>query len=286
MRCDGAERLRCRGAAAHSPLVAWSVHAARATPTPAIEYDMPAASIALTASPASVIADGMSTSTITVLVTDVVGDPVPDGEPIAWFHQGSGVVNPRVATTLAGHCEATATPAPSSSAGDLTVLCLAVRTGLFATIRVDCVPPLTREPDTPLWDIFVSHASEDKEAVARPLAGLLVQAGLRVWLDADELRLGDSLSQKIDEGLAQCRYGVVVLSPAFFAKHWPRQELSALIARESSGRKLLLPVWHGVDKAFIMRFSPILADRLGVDSARGLPIVAGEIVRAAYEAST
>jgi hypothetical protein len=55
---------------------------------------------------------------------------------------------------------------------------------------------------TKTWDLFISHASEDNE-VARPLAGRLTSAGLRVWLDAQELRIGDSLSSKIDEGLAQ-----------------------------------------------------------------------------------
>ena len=50
------------------------------------------------------------------------------------------------------------------------------------------------------WDVFISHASEDKAAVTNPLANSLERAGLRVWLDRQELRLGDSLREKIDEG--------------------------------------------------------------------------------------
>jgi TIR domain-containing protein len=73
------------------------------------------------------------------------------------------------------------------------------------------------------WDIFVSHAAEDKATVARPLAAALRRAGARVWLDEQELTIGDSLSEKIDEGLAHSQFGVVILSPAFFAKHWPRR---------------------------------------------------------------
>jgi len=68
------------------------------------------------------------------------------------------------------------------------------------------------------WDIFISHASEDKVTVARPLAAALRRAGVRVWLDEHELRVGDSLSEKVDEGLSQSRFGVVILSPGFFAK--------------------------------------------------------------------
>jgi len=66
------------------------------------------------------------------------------------------------------------------------------------------------------WDTFISHASEDKEQVALPLSLALRQRGVRVWLDKFELRIGDSLRQKIDEGLANSRFGVVILSPSFF----------------------------------------------------------------------
>jgi TIR domain len=78
------------------------------------------------------------------------------------------------------------------------------------------------------WDVFISHASEDKELVARPLAQLLTGSGLHVWLDENELRLGDSLRIKLDQGLAASQFGVVVLSRAFFAKDWPQRELDGL----------------------------------------------------------
>src|ERR1039458_3835348 len=121
-----------------------------------------------------------------------------------------------------------------------------------------------------LWDVFISHASEDKERVARPLAGLLKAAGLRVWLDENELRLGDSLRRKIDHGLAGSRYGVVVLSPSFFAKEWPQRELDALSALGSGSDKVILPIWHGVDQKTVARHSPTLADKLAVSTDRGL----------------
>jgi len=55
-----------------------------------------------------------------------------------------------------------------------------------------------------MWDIFICHASEDKEAIARPLANALKQAGLDVWYDEFTLTLGDSLRRKIDHGLVHC----------------------------------------------------------------------------------
>jgi hypothetical protein len=84
---------------------------------------------------------------------------------------------------------------------------------------------------TSRWDVFISRASEDKDAIARPIAERLSQAGLRVWIDDQALILGDSLRQKIDDGLAHSKWGVVVLSSSFLAKEWPRAELDALSAR-------------------------------------------------------
>src|SRR5690348_13555229 len=128
------------------------------------------------------------------------------------------------------------------------------------------------------WDVFVSHASEDKEQVARPLAGILTRAGLRVWLDENELQLGDSLRRKIDNGLAASRYGVVVLSDAFFSKEWPQRELDGLSALGSTSEKVILPVWHGVDHHTIARHSPMLADKLAISTDRGLGQVAVAII--------
>ena len=130
------------------------------------------------------------------------------------------------------------------------------------------------------WDIFISHASEDKAAVARPLAEILKRRGLRVWLDEAELHLGDSLRQKIDDGLSKSRFGVVVLSPAFFAKNWPQMELDALVAREEMGVKVVLPVWHTVSHVDVSRRSPLLAGRLAVSTDLGLPVVASQIWKA------
>jgi hypothetical protein len=102
----------------------------------------------------------------------------------------------------------------------------------------------------------VSHASEDKDAVAEPLVEALVAADLRVWYDRIELRLGDSLREKIDDGLAHSRFGIVILSPSFFAKHWPKQELNGLAQREVNGEKVILPVWYntGLESALRVAF--------------------------------
>jgi hypothetical protein len=129
------------------------------------------------------------------------------------------------------------------------------------------------------WDVFISHASDDKQEVARPLSEILIRAGLGVWLDENELKIGDSLREKIDHGLANSRCGIVVLSPAFFAKDFPGRELDGLAARESRENRLILPVWHRVNQAFVARHSPTLADRIAVATDRGLDQVALAILR-------
>lgn len=125
-------------------------------------------------------------------------------------------------------------------------------------------------------DLFISHASEDKDAIARPLAEALRDSGWSVWFDEFELSLGDSLSGAIDQGLATAAFGLVILSPHFFAKRWTRRELDGLTARELAGpndRKVILPIWHEVDKDFVARFSPPLADRMAISSTAGLDLI-------------
>jgi len=114
------------------------------------------------------------------------------------------------------------------------------------------------------YDAFISHASEDKDKVARPLANALTRLGFRVWYDEFELKVGDSLRQTIDKGLINSRYGIVILSPSFFAKNWPQYELNGLTSREIAGEKVILPVWYKITKVDLLAYSPNLADKVAV----------------------
>jgi hypothetical protein len=144
--------------------------------------------------------------------------------------------------------------------------------------------PLSAAADS--HDLFISHASEDKPSVVRPLAAALQARGWKVWLDELELTIGDSLSGRIDAALVETHFGVVVLSPAFFAKPWPKRELAGLAAREvAAGSKMILPVWHEVDRDYILQHSPVLADRLGALTSHGIEHVADQISRALTKAA-
>lgn len=134
------------------------------------------------------------------------------------------------------------------------------------------VPSLVREPvndtgDASVYDVFISHASEDKDEVARPLADALSSKGLRVWYDEYELKIGDSLRRKIDRGLACSRFGIVVISRDFIKKGWTNYELDGLVTRVVSGEQVLLPIWHNITKAEVVNFAPSLADKLARNTA-------------------
>lgn len=130
------------------------------------------------------------------------------------------------------------------------------------------------------YDLFVSHASEDKAGFVRDLVTELERRGLRVWFDEAELDVGDSLVESIDDGLRRSRFGALVLSTAFFSKRWPRAELDALASREiRSGDRVVLPIWLGIGEEEVRAYSPLLAVRLALRADEGVEQVAARLER-------
>ena len=173
-------------------------------------------------------------------------------------------------------------PIPSSGRWHVAVDMQGLRGSTRATVRVlpgplpeireaplSSVPSLVQDNTPPslvdgsrAHDVFISHASEDKEEIVRPLANALVNEGLDVWYDEFTLRIGDSLRQKIDQGLANSRVGLVVLSSSFISKGWPNYELDGIVTKAVSGEQILLPIWHNITKQQVVDFSPSLADKV------------------------
>ena len=116
------------------------------------------------------------------------------------------------------------------------------------------------------WDVFISHATEDKEEFVMPLANKLREHGVNVWIDKFTLKIGDSLSKSINEGLREANYGVVVLSKFFLSKGYTEYELQSLISREIGNRKVILPIWHNINKSDIEQYSYYLTDKFALNS--------------------
>lgn len=129
------------------------------------------------------------------------------------------------------------------------------------------------DPESPLppgaeeFDLFISHATEDKQGIVRDLVAALEELDVIVWYDETQLRIGDSLRRKIDAGLARSRFGLVVVSHSFFAKNWPQYELDGLVSLEMAGRQRILPVWHEITKDEVLDYSPSLADKVALSTA-------------------
>jgi hypothetical protein len=129
-----------------------------------------------------------------------------------------------------------------------------------------------------LYDVFISHASEDKEDFVRSLAAALREKNIEVWYDEFSLDVGDSLARAINLGLTQSRFGIVVLSPSFFAKGWTDWELNGLVARQNSGtERIILPIWHNVGRQDVLCYSAPLADINAVSSELALSEIVGRL---------
>lgn len=130
------------------------------------------------------------------------------------------------------------------------------------------------------YDVFISHASEDKEDFVDGLYQELNSRGVKVWYDTMSIQWGDSLRFKIDEGLRKSRFGIVILSNDYIRKGWTQYELDGLFQREMTGGKTILPIWHKITKDEVQAFSPTLAGRKALNTAMLSAVeIAEELIR-------
>jgi hypothetical protein len=121
------------------------------------------------------------------------------------------------------------------------------------------------------YDVFLSHAVEDKAALADPLNKALTALGIRVWYSGDELFAGDLLIQKIREGLAACNIAIVIISPSYLDKIWTQSEFDHFIEKQTGTRKVILPILLDITppelaaKSLVMANIWALRAEIGVD---------------------
>lgn len=123
------------------------------------------------------------------------------------------------------------------------------------------------------YDVFISHAVEDKIPLANELAARLEQEGLKVWYSSNALRIGSSITQTIHEGLDNSRFGVVILSKTYLSKNWTIHEYFELMARHREGKKTILPILLDVTPIDLAEKNLTMADLFAVPAERGLDYI-------------
>ena len=110
------------------------------------------------------------------------------------------------------------------------------------------------------WDVFLSHASEDKDEIVRPLVKKLEEMSISVWHDENCISYGDSIVEKVTQGLERSYIGIVILSPSFFKKNWTTFELGAITLKRSMKEQVLIPLLYNIDFSEVALKMPFLAD--------------------------
>ncbi len=128
-------------------------------------------------------------------------------------------------------------------------------------------------------DVFLCHDSRDKNEIAEPLYNALTELGLKVWFDMASLEIGDSLTEKIDEGIKTSKYGIVLLSKNLLSNEkWTKYELQSFKIKQIFGEtNTILPIWHGINENDLLEVCPWLLDKLGGNTDIGIKELADKL---------
>jgi len=124
------------------------------------------------------------------------------------------------------------------------------------------------QEDGALYDVFISHASEDKKEFVDPLVEALQNEGIRVWYDTLEMQWGKSLREQIDNGIKRSKFAIIVLSKHFFEKKWTQRELDGILAKQDVTGATPLPVWYNISFEDVYKFSPTLSGIFSLPTER------------------
>jgi hypothetical protein len=120
------------------------------------------------------------------------------------------------------------------------------------------------------YNVYIAHASEDKDAYVNQLAEELEKHNLKVWYDDFILLVGDNLLETINKGLSSSEYGIVVISPNFTKKEWPKRELDALFSQEFNGVNKILPIWLNMSYEEVVAYFPLIASKYALKANDGI----------------
>lgn len=142
-----------------------------------------------------------------------------------------------------------------------------VKTVQLEQAKLKQLYPLLTVSSEDAYDVFISHASEDKSTFVDGLVKELVEREVKVWYDRKVLTWGRSIRQNIDAGLRQSKFAIVVLSEDYIRKYWTQKEFNALFNLGSQLGDFILPIWHNITPERAQEFSPMLSDSIALKSS-------------------
>lgn len=129
--------------------------------------------------------------------------------------------------------------------------------------------PRYKAKDLPEYDVFISHASKDKEALIEELYQSLQKLGISIFYDKEALEWGDKWKERILNGTKKAEFAIIVISENFFDREWTERELSEFLNRQNrNGQKLILPIVHNITMQQLQEKYPNVADIQTIDSKK------------------
>lgn len=122
---------------------------------------------------------------------------------------------------------------------------------------------------TAMYDVFISHANQDKTAYVDDLKKSLDKLNIQVFYDKDTLEWGDNWKNKILEGVKKAEFAIIVISDNFFGREWTEKELMDFLNRQNQkGQKIILPILHEISVEKLQEKYPAIADIQALDSSK------------------
>lgn len=118
------------------------------------------------------------------------------------------------------------------------------------------------------YDVFISHASADKEDYVDELNRTVKKLGINIFYDTDVLSWGDKWKQVILDGTADSEFAIIVISKNFFGREWTEKELNEFLGQQNeSGQKIVLPLLHGISRRELLDHYPALEEIQYINAA-------------------
>jgi len=126
-------------------------------------------------------------------------------------------------------------------------------------------------------DVFICHTRADWATHAQPLRTALTLAGISCWTDEAQILPGESIVEKVSEGLGSARLVAVLVTRALMLRAWPQRELNAALSKEiRTGQTVVIPILCTDQDPYFDRY-PLMRDKAYLDWSEGIDEITARI---------